>query len=71
MDFPFSVLQIGAHSEKLMYVAIDCEAACRMATIRNNKLGGLIFIVVKPDGSRMCISDQRKFLENNRRCLKS
>jgi len=58
----YKVLAITGKSERLTYCAINKKAACEMAMSRNRSPYAILYIVVEPNGNRITISNQRKYL---------
>lgn len=58
----YSVLAVCADNEKQVYTAGSLKAACEMAMSRNNSPYSILYIVVKPDGSRLTVNEQNKYL---------
>ena len=60
----YQVLAIISSSEKLIFCAINKEAACEISNDKNKSTYTIIYIVVEPNGTRLTINEQRSYLDS-------
>ena len=63
MELEYTVFVVGKKTELPTYLAEDLAEACQFAMTNNKPPYNVLYIVEKPDGSRLSINDQRKYLE--------
>jgi len=68
MSLQFKVLAIIANHEREVLQSDTLQEACEKSLEKNKKTCGIIYIVERPDGTRLTIAEQKLYLEIQDNC---